>query len=276
MTPGNSSTIATSIPPAALKSAANSACSNSAPSRARVFEHECGHETILTLVDEPQYVPQEAPSEASADDPAITPEIRNRLFALYLESPDSLPRIAALCGLSLTQTIAWHDHPDTQKTFADLNRIAQERAEHRRLQSAPVAMSTLVDLAQQHYSHPETARKAAGRILTPPRSTAATPSGATGGSSTSDARRSTSASPIPTSPPSCERDPDDRPSPESTPLHQPTRERRAYHPITAITGVAGTHFPLRHIEVHSLAADEIEACARWPPGHPWPGISSRV
>ena len=201
--------------------------------------------------------PGGAPKAASEPAPGTAPlfdlDTTNKLFHAYLESDLSLPTIADDLNLPLAQVLAWCKHPHTTALLAALDEEANTRAEHRRIQSKPVAMQALSILAMSHSIKPETARKAAARILTEPRPKAPE-------------------SPAPHAPPRTE----PAPPPDHEPARPPTRERRAYQPIVAVTGVAGTHFPLRPVEIESLATSDIDTCARWPPGHPWPGVLTGV
>ncbi len=97
----------------------------------------------------------------------ISEQTLTNLFQDYLHTTDPAPEIAARHNLTLTQFIAWHDHPHTQHTLSQLDRIAQTRAEHQRLQSAPAATQALIEILDSRHliKNPDPARKAANKLL---------------------------------------------------------------------------------------------------------------
>jgi hypothetical protein len=95
-------------------------------------------------------------------------DLQNNLFEAYLTTNDTAPSIAAQFNISLQDFIAWHDHPNTQHILSELDRIATERAEHQRKQSAPSATQALIEILDSRHliKNPEPARKAANKLLT--------------------------------------------------------------------------------------------------------------
>lgn len=108
---------------------------------------------------------------ADAAAPALPRDTRNKLFDAYLRTSDPVPEIAERLGITLRQFIDWHDHPETRELIRDLDRIALERAAHRKAQSAPAAAEALEFVSTRSHTHPEAARKAATAILRTPPST---------------------------------------------------------------------------------------------------------
>ncbi len=95
---------------------------------------------------------------------------QNDLFDAYLTTNESPASIATRLNISLQDFIAWHDHPNTQRILNELDRIANERAEHQRKQSAPSATQALIEILDSRHliKNPEPARKAANKLLATP------------------------------------------------------------------------------------------------------------
>jgi hypothetical protein len=107
------------------------------------------------------------PSPTAPPSP-LPKDLQNNLFEAYLTTNDTAPAIAAQFNISLQDFITWHDHPSTQRILHELDRIATERAEHQRKQSAPSATQALIEILDSRHliKNPEPARKSANKLLT--------------------------------------------------------------------------------------------------------------
>jgi hypothetical protein len=128
---------------------------------------------VLADISAP-HEPQEPPKPPT---PLITPELTKSIESLdpdtltdlltsFLFEGEPLRDLAARLNLTLTQLIAWHDHPRTQAMMDHLDRIATARAARQKVQATPDAIHALHLITQIHPANkPETTRKAATTLL---------------------------------------------------------------------------------------------------------------